>query len=154
MTTRSVYLAGPYAARLTLSQYAGELIHMGYAVTAKWLNGEHEAKRDQQPTREERGQWAHMDMRDVNRADVLVAFTAGATGVAPTFGTSGGRHIETGYALALNKRVILVGDEENVFHALPQIIVCPTWHEAALLLAHELVEHKRNLPRAADERAS
>ena len=35
--------------------------------------------------------------------------------------TSGGLHTEFGMALALKKRLILVGPRENVFHTLPEV---------------------------------
>lgn len=39
----------------------------------------------------------------------------------------GGRHVEYGIALALEKAVIVVGPQENIFHLLPQVEHYPDW---------------------------
>lgn len=41
----------------------------------------------------------------------------------------GGRHVEFGMALALGKRVIVVGPRENVFHLLPEVEVHVNWND-------------------------
>ena len=41
--------------------------------------------------------------------------------------TRGGRHAEFGIALALGKRVIVIGPRENVFHALPAVERYESW---------------------------
>jgi nucleoside 2-deoxyribosyltransferase len=35
--------------------------------------------------------------------------------------TGGGRHVEFGYALAKGKRVVVIGERENVFHHHPSV---------------------------------
>lgn len=142
-----VYLAGPYAAREALARCAAELEKVGYTVRARWLDGTHEVVADEAAaTPQDRERWAREDLQDVSAVDVLVAFTQAASGCPRDKGLSGGRHIETGYALALNKRVVLVGDPENVFHSLNGITKVADWHEALILLAAELVSHERNRP--------
>jgi len=57
------------------------------------------------------GYLSEHDLADINEANVVVSFTSG-TGAG-----KGGRHVEFGYGLAKNKRMVIVGPRENVFHA-------------------------------------
>ncbi len=147
MTT--IYLAGPYSSRDLLAGYRDELIRVGYKVRARWLDGAHETDLgvDVETPLADRQRWAREDLADVNECDVLVAFTSAAVGGG---GHSGGRHVETGYALGCrNKQVILVGEPENVFHWLPQVTRVPDWYEALIELSSRLVRYEREAPRAA-----
>lgn len=47
----------------------------------------------------------------------------------------GGRHVEFGMAIALGKRAIVVGSQENVFHLLPGVEVYATWEACLDVLA-------------------
>lgn len=88
---------------------------------------------------------------DIKLSDLLVLLTESASALVGGTATSGGRHVETGFALALGKPVIVVGAPENVFHRLrakPGVhgwsVQCVAdWHEAVLVLAGRLVEHER-----------
>ena len=149
-----VYLAAPYACRDSLRPLADELVSIGMAVTSSWLDESHEVSADTCGTApgigdEQAKAHVRADLADVKRSDVLVVFTPptwtadGPLDLVGGRGNSGGRHVETGYALALGKQVLVVGAAENIFHrALP---VVPTWHEAVLWL----VGRERTLPREA-----
>lgn len=151
--SRVVYLAGPYSSRDILRDYREQLTRVGYKVRARWLDGGHEVAEN--PTVEaeadsaERARWAHEDLEDVRACNMLIAFTSAAVGGGHA-GVSGGRHIETGYALGQHKYVMLVGEPENVFHWLPGVQRVPDWHEALIELAAQLVEYERDVPRAAE----
>lgn len=145
------YIAGPYRARTDLQRCADELRYVGFTVTARWLDGDHEGAPDAAvgEALADRQRWAAEDLLDVAAADVLVAFTSQAAwdlsfvtgdgGTVPAgYGASGGRHVETGYALALGKHVVLVGEPENVFHS--RLTSCEDWHDAVVHLAAMLVE--------------
>lgn len=117
------YLAAPYAARERIRDYAEDLVRIGIDVTASWLDEEHEinagtigAAPALDPA--EVARHAATDLDDIERCDVLVLFTAQALGFDPAEVASGGRHVETGYALAKGVPVIVVGEPENVFHRL------------------------------------
>lgn len=148
MTT--LYFAGPYSSRETLKSYRAEASRIGYTVRARWLDGAHEVAANPAVEAEadpaERARWAREDLEDVRGCDILVAFTSAAVGL-PTAGVSGGRHVETGYALGQHKSVILVGEPENVFHWLYGITRVPNWHDALIELATRAVDARR--PRAA-----
>lgn len=149
----NVYLAGPYAARPTIKAYADELEAIGYKVTATWLNETHDindgttaaatALPDDQVDAH-----ARQDMRDIDRADLFIAFTAARAGVDAQQGSSGGRHVETGYAIAKAIPVILVGEPENVFHRLATVTACHDWHDALIEASARLVRQERTQARA------
>jgi nucleoside 2-deoxyribosyltransferase len=111
-----LYFAGRYGRREELKRYAGELRAMGITVTSRWLDGAHE---DDNGTPEEAERFAIEDLKDLDVADVLVAFTE-SPGAVPNR-ARGGRHVEFGYALAKGKQVCVVGHRENVFCYLPDV---------------------------------
>jgi hypothetical protein len=100
---------------------------------------------------EYRATYAVIDLEDVAAADVMVNFTEppagkcddcdgigtvwwpsedggspalvcpGCDGKGRTNSGRGGRHVEFGYAMALGKRLIVVGHRENLFHEHPTV---------------------------------
>jgi hypothetical protein len=141
-----VYLASAYQTRPVIKGFAEELDCIGMQCTSRWLDETVEiAPGTTGPATDlEEGQVrGHVldDFEDIRSADVLVLFTESVTGEKG----GGGRHVETGYALAKGKKVIVVGDPENVFHrGAPQCTVVPNWHEAVLML----VSFREREPRA------
>jgi hypothetical protein len=77
---------------------------------------------------EERGKFADENLEDLRRADVLLLLNpAGGRRLG-----HGGRDVELGYALALEKTILLVGGRENVFHYLDRIsVISGAEHEVA-----------------------
>lgn len=143
-----VYLAAPYAARAQIKGYADELEQIGYEVVATWLDETHEigagtvaAATDL--TDHQADQHAQTDLYDLARAHLFIAFTGAVCDLVGGTSTSGGRHVETGYALAKKIPVIVVGEPENVFHRMHHVRVYPTWHDALLEAAARLVQHER-----------
>ena len=60
-------------------------------------------------------EYAQCDLRDIAACDVFVLVDDGEP-------SSGGRHVELGYALALGKHVVRVGPGSNIFAAsLPDV---------------------------------
>lgn len=142
-----VYLAAPYAARDTVRSYAAELTRIGFTVTSSWLNETHEINAGTIGAATELdddavAQHAHQNLLDIDKAGLLVSITAATLSVD---GGSGGRHVETGYAIAQGLPVIVVGEPENVFHRLGRAActVVPDWHEAVIELSHRLVNQPR-----------
>lgn len=148
------YLAAPYAARDIVREYADELRSIGYTITSSWLDEKHEINSgttgaatsldDAQVAAH-----AHQDLIDIHKADVVVLFTAAAFAhLDGGTSTSGGRHVETGYAIALDLPVLVVGEPENVFHRLgASVQLVSDWHAAVLDLAGRLVDHERDQAR-------
>lgn len=64
------------------------------------------------------GAEARKDLVDIERADIFVLYNPLRY---QRMGT-GGRHVEMGYALARDKRIIVIGEiEENVFQQLDEV---------------------------------
>lgn len=149
-----VYLAAPYAARAQARAYRDELTRVGYDSCTRWLDETHEigsgtvgAATDLDDAAV--ANHASTDLVDIDNCDILVLLTESVAELVGGTATSGGRHVETGYAVAKGKQVVIVGEPENVFHRLPRIAtVVPTWHEAVIELAARLVENRR--PRAVE----
>ncbi len=102
----TIYLAGKWAAQARLRGIARQLTGRGWTVVASWL---HEP--DQRLTPAQEAEIADTDVREVERADVLVLDTFDDD-------ERGGREVEWGVALAHDKPVYIVGPMRNVFHRL------------------------------------
>jgi nucleoside 2-deoxyribosyltransferase len=151
----NVYLAAPYAARAQARRYAAELTRLGYNVTSSWLEETHEISDGTTGAAAELDdaqidKHARDDLADIESSDLLVVLTESASELVGGTATSGGRHVETGYAISMLGRtsIVVVGEPENVFHRLNGVVVVPTWHEAILELAARLVTRERAMPQA------
>lgn len=124
-----IYLASRYSRFQEMQRYRDELEAAGHVVTSRWINGDHQiddAGLSVQAKEAERIRFASEDRDDLIAADCVVSFTE-----APRSSNSrGGRHVEHGMALALGKRVIVVGHRENVFHCLPEVEFFAAWPDA------------------------
>jgi hypothetical protein len=124
-----IYLAARYARYPEMQERRQELSAIGYTVVSRWIDGGHSEGTDADKER-----YAIEDIDDILASDVLITFTEGRSG-RPSIG----RHIEVGLALAYQKRLILVGYRECVFHYLPQVEHYETWHHALVALRQEFV---------------
>jgi hypothetical protein len=127
----SVYFAARYSRRDELNRYRAELEALGIDVTSRWLATEPRVRSEY--TAEDWRDLGLVDQEDVLAADILVCLTE-----ADGAGGNGGRHVELGMALALGRRVIVVGRREHIFHHLPEVELVETWPEALRLLAQGL----------------
>lgn len=114
-----IYLAARFSRREQLNELADELRRMGHIVTSRWLETKWVNRPDQSAAAppEYRQTYALIDLEDVQAADVMINFTEDAI---PNAGR-GGRHVEFGYAMALGKRMVVVGYRENLFHEHPSV---------------------------------
>ena len=137
----NVYLAAPYAARDALRKCADDLTRLGHHCTSSWLKETTEISAgtvgvaldisDEQAS-------AHVftDLRDVARSSALVVWTwPAAEPIVTGGGNSGGRHVETGAAMAQGIHVVVIGEPENIFHRATGVTCVADWHEACLALA-------------------
>lgn len=116
-----IYLCARFGRREQLKPLAEELRRLGHVVTSRWLDTDCPAS-DTGPTAapsDQRVEHGRRDIEDVVAADCVVCFTEDP--YQPPVSSRGGRHVEFGYALALGKRVIVVGHRENLFCFLPEI---------------------------------
>jgi hypothetical protein len=110
-----IYLAATYTKQPIMQQIARRLISLGHIVTSSWIHGTIDSHYRLE---------AEKDVHDIYEADTLIFFTDLNHIFFPDkliHQTRGGRHTELGLALGLQKRIILVGDRENIFHYLPKI---------------------------------
>lgn len=113
------YVAAPFSWKDEIKKYTLELEALGIESTASWVYEEAEPNStlDQFPEEQHR-EIAAIDVRDINRADIVVVFTIDPLG--PPL-PRGGRHWETGYAYGRGKEVVVVGPYENIFHYLGDV---------------------------------
>lgn len=114
-----VYIAAPYPMREEAIALMLQLETAGHEVTSTWLKSPDEMK----------DEYARLDLADVARADALVAFNPAGWEEKGT----GGRHVEFGYALALNIPVFLIGAKSNIFHHLSHVEPATVENVARLL---------------------
>jgi hypothetical protein len=127
-----IFLSGRYSRRDRLRALRAQLRLMGHEVTSRWLDTAWEGgdgSGSSAAPAECRSRHALEDLEDVARADCLVAFTE-----PPGAGGRGGRHVEFGAALALGKRVVVVGFRENLFCHHPAVEFFDGWAEARAAL--------------------
>lgn len=103
-----IYLAARYGRRLEMLALASRLREQGHEITSRWLEGE----------TEECEEWAVRDAEDVARAEILVFHAEPHR----SSNVGGGRHWEFGYAWALGRVCIVVGERETIFCHLPGLI--------------------------------
>lgn len=138
------YVAGPYPAKENLKARAKDLEIIGFDVRARWLDEPGVAGPALQVPEDERFLWASRDLEDIATSDALVMFTPMTVGLPDCVyeARTGGRHIETGYALALGKEIVVVGCAENIFHVWPNVKVVSDWRDAMIHL-NELLRSQR-----------
>ncbi len=108
-----LYLAARFRRREELVGYADQIKSMGHEITSSWVYGGEDGMTF--------NQIAQLDISDVMKSDGLVGF-------GEIYGaefSGGGRHAEFGAALALNKKLYVVGGKEHVFHWYPGVIDFP-----------------------------
>ena len=86
---------------------------MGNGITSRWLN---ETGYGGTQSDVYRQQAAIRDEEDVRRADQLILLAE-----LPGINVPGGKHVETGIAIALGKKIHVIGRRENIFHWHPLI---------------------------------
>lgn len=104
----SVYLAASWDAKDLMIMYRGQLEIVGMRVTSRWIDSPPHDK-SHTPGSLENAHKGVSDLEDIDAADTLIAFTG-----IPS--TTGGMHVEFGYALAKGKRLVIVGPYANIFH--------------------------------------
>lgn len=117
------YLAAPYAVR-DLVRATLQTLGLKEDCTASWLDAAHTIHAgtlDTAPDMSDDYAYQHSedDFADIDRADTFILLThsyCSRWGLSPARTSSGGRHVETGYALAKGKPVYIVGQPENIFH--------------------------------------
>lgn len=113
-----VYLAGRYDRQAELAIYARQVNESGHICISRWLDPKHNNLPQKQVALD--------DAQDVMDCNTFVLFSH-----KPEDGYGkGGSHVEFGIAWTMGKRIMIVGDYENIFHWLPGVEQYDTWEEA------------------------
>ncbi len=117
-----IYLATTYPRHPEMREYRTTLTALGHEVTSGWIDigGDELTGATLAPDPAAGVPHAERGLDDIRRADAVMVFTGKPS-------TTGGMHVELGFALGLGRHVILVGPRENVFHTLPAIEWYPSW---------------------------
>mgnify|MGYP001614353403 FL=1 len=117
-----IYIAGSWGAREQLRKYADRLAAAGHVITANWLT-----------TTEPEGVWADRGqeiakryLTAIDRSSLILVSTKNPS-------TSGGYHVEMGYALGKYLQVWTVGPRYNGFQYLAKRHF-DTWDECLNVL--------------------
>lgn len=121
------YIAAPWPIRERAIAVRRLLALRGIQCTAGWLTDARLSLDDATAT---------MDLSDVARADVLVAINP----VAWADQGTGGRHVELGFALGLQKPIVLLGVRSNIFHHLNLVRVVDDSEYGLATLADTVTE--------------
>jgi nucleoside 2-deoxyribosyltransferase len=103
-----IYIAAPFREQATVRRLAEELQLRGHECTSSWRFEEPTGDGSESAHEEKYIEAAGVDLADIDRTDMLVLLGGESR--------TGGKHFETGYAVARGKHVVLIGAPENVFH--------------------------------------
>jgi hypothetical protein len=126
-------MAAAYSRKFEIQEYAKQADRCGILVGAEWLK--EVASPDSKLNESIPAQlaiYAQQDWWDIGACDVFVFWAEPEDKPLPR----GGRHFEMGVAAALGKKILVVGEPENVFHYLPGIDIefFHTWESALVYL--------------------
>lgn len=105
-----VYLAAPWELQADVKRLHEALVDAGFDSIARWLEADSNTYTEA---------WAWACLEDVRRCDVFMLWNPRQWERTGT----GGRHVETGVAIALDKPVIILGARTNIFHVLPGVML-------------------------------
>ena len=126
-----IYLAGRFEDQFPLREVSYMLIMQKHEIASTWLWSD-----DSYETEKEKASIALKDYRDIIACDILVLYSH----LGEPLPTRQAHSTELGLALAMGKRVIIVGVKtDNVFHYLPSIEYCPTWGNLMQLLMQDCI---------------
>lgn len=132
------YLAAPYSKKATIRAARNVLVAMGHEVTSRWIDGlEVNPRTDAESASIEA---AITDFQDINDCETVVLFTDKPS-------TTGGMHVELGYAYGIRKKIVVIGPIRNVFMALPNIMHFEDWNAFVNSLGKDgFKNHLRSVP--------
>lgn len=129
MDIKSIYLASGFNRRHELRGLTPRLIAKGYFVCSSWIWIEERPDKDAPFYSDFAKKIANINFLDLLQADMLVV---DAYGIMPD--NNGGVHFETGFMVARDKPVYLIGPRGNSFHYLDNIQRVENYEELLALL--------------------
>ena len=130
-----IYLAAPIHRRAEMASIADELRECGLQVVSRWHD--EDTPIEAELVAEQAREFAVRDLTDIGEADTFLVFTEP---LASEFEHRSGHMVETGIALAWDKRVLLVGHKRNVFHDLAEVEHFTSWRAAREALGVPVAE--------------
>lgn len=122
------YIAARFSRRPEGNALAQALQKLGHTITSRWVKPDSDHVKatglSQQAADSERRRFAQEDVEDVYNCDAMVSLME-----EPRSNGRGGRHVEFGLALGLNKQQFIIGPRETVFHHLPEVLHFDTVEE-------------------------
>jgi nucleoside 2-deoxyribosyltransferase len=117
-----IYLAAQFSEQALMKEWRKLLRQNGHYITSRWLEVKESGLDEAHKTNA--ADEAAKDLQDIKASEIVISKTINRGDMF----TGGGRHIEFGYALALDKMLINVGGYESIFHKLA--ITVPTIEQA------------------------
>lgn len=127
-----IYLAAQFKEQKLMREWRKLLRQNGHYVTSRWLEVSETTEKESASVE------AAKDLHDIHASEIVISHTINRGDLF----TGGGRHIEFGFALALEKKLINVGGYESVFHQLPQVITVSTIEQAIEIVNNEAAKIK------------
>lgn len=116
----NIYLAARFSRRPECNALAQILKRHGHVITSRWVKPDCDhvmpTGLSAQAEDSERRRFAMEDIDDVLACDWMISLME-----EPRSNTRGGRHIEFGMAVALGKRLTIIGPRETVFHHIDAV---------------------------------
>ena len=110
-----LYLAARYALKDTIAQAADYLQKRGHIIMSDWHKEVHPPNvKVQDLPHEENQMLAMKDFNQIHSSEAMLFWAEHPD----TATVRGGRHVEFGIGLALNKQIYVLGPKENIFHYL------------------------------------
>lgn len=136
-TTRGamrVYLSARFQRQEEMRRYAEQLRAEAIEVVSAWHDIDSPSSDGFSGLDDQRRAWlAMLDVQQLSGTNVVTVFSEDAKPVRRQHSRDRAvRHVEFGTALALGKRVLLVGDAENSFYCLPDVEHFPSWPDALM----------------------
>ena len=133
----NIYLAASYSRRPEIEVYAEQLRGMSHGVTSRWHQGRNTPITGSDDMQRFAHQYARGDIADIEAAELYIAFTTtpmpsevpGAPACTAPY-KAGGTHVEFGIAVALARKLWVVGPRENIFHFMDEVVVFDDWEAA------------------------
>lgn len=135
---KKIYIASKFHSRYRLRPIKAELQSLGFEVLSKWMdvdrNVDKSADIDSLGNNiEDSVKEAKSDSGEIKNCDYFILDTQDET-------NTGGREVELGMALALNKRCFRIGPARNVFHFM--CVNLENWPDAIQFLQMEEANEK------------
>lgn len=115
-----IYIAARFSRRHEANALAQFMKKQGHTITSRWVlpDSDHLLPRGMsgQAADDERRRFAIEDIEDVHACDWMISLMQ-----IPRNNSRGGRHVEFGIALALGKRLTVIGPRETVFHHIARV---------------------------------